>query len=236
MDNYSDALNLVYSGPNGNDIQAVSVIEEQEGSIRLAVTTFWAEEPRTVEFILTVPLVTPIRFQGDEGMFGHLIRLPHSRTTRFCHPLLVCRFAEDIAADRKKGAARFKFSKETDWDWEWLNWYGRVRRAVEGAISKLMRSQQDATTGFVRTQFRRAVSNLITPVEDQSRPNGWAENGSSGGDVCAGIPVSDECLVIRQMFEVRLGFPDVPGNDFLYEQLKMKFVEVVDLGLPVIVA
>jgi hypothetical protein len=233
MQNYTEAFDVVYCDTEGNPEQVVKVVEEVEGSVRLQVRTVWTDPIGVVNFDLAVPLVTPVPYKEDEGLFGEMIRLPWSRTTRFCHPLLTCPFAEGIAADlgsreasvRRNALLRYRYSKPEDWVFEWLNWYGRLHRAAHVVIRRLIASHQSPTTGFVRLQFRRGVSSLITPSDTQNRPTGWQENGANN---CSGMPVSDDCLIYRQMFEVRLGYPDVPNNDQVYEEIKMRYVAHVD--------
>jgi hypothetical protein len=233
MQSYTDAFDLTYCDSDGNQEQVVQVLAEQEGEVTLAVRTVWADPIVTVKFDLRVPLVTPVPFTGDEGLRGDKIRLPWSRTSRFCHPLLVSSFAEGIAKDlgsrsaasRRQALTRHRYAKPEDWEFEWINWYGRINRMTHDVIQTLMESRQAPTTSFVHFQFRRGIANLITPTEDQNRPTSWAENGTNN---CSGLPVTDECLILRQMFEVRLGYPDVPNNDQVYEGLKMRYVEFVD--------
>lgn len=233
MLSYTEAFHLTYTDPEGNPIQVAEVLSEEEGLVRIEVRAAWVEPAVIVSFELPVPIVTPVPFPGDEGLHGHLIRLPWSITSRFCHPLLICPFAESIATgisapdpDRKREAlACLRTAQPEDWDFQWINWYGRVNRAACQAISKIMWSLQTPSAGLARYHFRRAISNLIAPNDGQIRPTGWQENGANN---CTGLPLTDDCLIFRQMFEQRLGYPDVPGNDQVYEQLKMEYVKKVD--------
>lgn len=225
MNSYSKAFDLTYLGPEGEEVQVLQAISEEEGQVTLCLKTPWCDPVEVITFDLTVPIVTPVPFKGDEGMHGHMVRLPRSKTHRWCHPLLVCPFAEDIAVDRKTGAARFRHANPEDWDFQWITWYGRVHRAAQQAVTNLMSSRQQYSTNFVRMHFRKSISSLITPNTDQNRPTGWQENGTNN---CSGLPLTDNTLKYRQIYEVRLGYPDVPTNDQLYEAIKMKFVEFVD--------
>lgn len=231
--NYRDAFAAVFSNEaTGESVRVVEVVDDSrvdEGMIGLSINAFWVDPPVRVVIDLPVPIVSPVRYSADEGLYGSMVRIPSSRTQHWCHPLLICEFAEDIAKDNKGGPARFRNSKSEDWNFTWYSWYDRVNRMVCKVIDTLCNSTQRPTRSFLQMQFRRGISDLITPNDGAIRAGGtWNENGSNGGNVCSGLPITDECLLYRHMYEVKLGYPDVLGSDELYEAIKHKFIESVD--------
>jgi hypothetical protein len=221
MNSYREAFHLVYVNGDNEQEVVVECLEESEGNVRLAVKTVWSDPIRKVTFDLAVPVVTPVPFKGDNGIHGHVIRLPWSTAERFCHPMLVSNVMERIAAEGDPFALKY----EEESGFYWINWYGRIRRMAEQTISELMTSQRKPTPQLVHMYFRTRLSNLITPNEERMRTLGWSDGGSVSS---GGLPLTDEATILRQMHEVRLGYPDCPGNDLLYELIKMKYLEHVD--------
>ena len=98
MDTYTEAFELSY-----NNVPCCRVVGEAEGSVRLSIQPFWLEGTPPISFNLTVPLVVPIRYRGDENIYGFVIRIPTSKTERFAHPLLISKVAESIANEEVRG-------------------------------------------------------------------------------------------------------------------------------------
>lgn len=210
MNSYKEAFSLYLDGE-----EVVSLLEEADQRVRLAVRTVWAHTPGRVTFDLFVPKVEAYRYDWDEGLFGHVITMPSPRSTqarapRFCHPRLRSAVAEQIAT-AAPWERRDLFRATTEWQWRWDNWYCRVWEATYQAILGLTIRQVYPTKAVVNSALQRAISQLVSGAPGQS-----------------GLPLTDEALICRQGFEIELAYPDILSDNWLYEQIKLKFLEFVD--------
>jgi hypothetical protein len=206
---------------------AIQLLAEGPGVVQVRLNTVWLSPIAGINVDLQVPLVEPMRFAWDRGVFGHKVAFPKG-AERYCLPRLMSPVTEVIAT-AERWQQRELFFQVTDWMFHWENFYDRIHRVIVAAYhDKLQTTMQQIRMPLVRTHFQRGISQLMNGgPAPMVRPTGWAENGAATRQ---SLPLTDEALDIRQMFEVELGYPDVVGDDWLYEQMKLEFLKFVDPG------
>lgn len=222
---YSSAFHLF--DPEHPEMPALQLLGEAPGVVQLELRTVWTAPIRSVRFEVQVPVVEPVRFGWDKGVFGHKVAFIQG-AERYCLPQLTSPVADEIA-QAERWQQRELLLQTTDWQFQWESFYDRLFRVVWSAYyQKIKTTWQQILPPLVRTHLQRAVNQLMnggpTPT---ARPTGWSENGASKRQ---SLPLTDDALIIRQMFEVELGYPDLPGDDWLYSQMKLEFLKYVDPG------
>jgi hypothetical protein len=157
-----------------------------------------------------MPLVQAGRFPGDNDIYGYRVQFPRA-AVRFCLPFLDSPTGRFLAETNSIPM----FDATTDWEFRWLSYYDQVHETVMAVVHQLINSQRRPSPAVVHSAFRRAINRLVNGGKD--------EDGKESG-----FPLTDEAISVRHMYDVRIGYPDVPGNDLLYSMIKYRYLEAVD--------
>ncbi|MFN3653414.1 MAG: hypothetical protein ACK47B_27870 [Armatimonadota bacterium] len=201
--NYAEVFSLELAG------EPVLWLEGSPEShlVQVSLRTFWVESPATLTVELLVPTVREQRFPWDNRSYGLEVTLPGG-APRFCHPRLRSAVADRLA---EAGAeAVTLISMVPDWEFRWEGWYDRLAAAIQAAVFALSESRRRPTPALVRSYLQRAISELV-----------------NGGAATPGLPLTDPALLLRQKFELELGYPEAPDLQ-LKEALKAVFLREVE--------
>jgi hypothetical protein len=201
MKSYDEVFDLML----GQD-QVILLVEEMPGLVRVVVNTTWADPAQTHTMLLRVPEVKAKRFRWDKGVYGHEIQVPNG-ARRFCHPRLRSQIADEIALDGTLDL----LTKTANMGFYWENWYDRLREAIVESMVEMSRSQRAPTWSFVCTRLQRAINQLMAGARGKK-----------------GLPLTDDAMIVRQMFEVELGYPNCLRDGELFEAIKHRFLVHVD--------
>lgn len=161
--------------------------------------------------LVTFPLVTPVRFDDDKGVYGSIVQFKEC-SPRFCRPKLYSPVGEalvELAKASKANALTIKTIQ--NWNWRFLDFHERVTLALNKLASELYTSRQVLNERSLSSRVQRTINQLV-----------------SGGAGQSGLPITNDILIIQQMFELEIGYPKALANQEMLALIKAEYLRYAD--------